>query len=90
MLLTVWAFYEQLLKRSTSLYDASNFFRARIPEREGRVPVGTKVYPRLGYQERIVPNYIGLFDLPRWEKPTPQPSYVFRTPLELRKQQEGG
>lgn len=89
MLLTAWAFYEYILNRNTSLYDASNFFRPRIPEVEGRIPWGTKVYPRLGYQERLVPNYVGLFDLPRWQKVSPQPNYVFRSPLLLRKEQEG-
>ncbi|MCS7232242.1 MAG: hypothetical protein RMJ67_08915 [Elusimicrobiota bacterium] len=88
MLLTSWAYYEFLLKGARDITDAQAYFLHRIPELIGREPFGYKVHWVIPLQKRITPNYIGLFDLPRWIRPTPHPSYVFRTPLQMRKEEE--
>lgn len=72
-------------KKTFGVMTVKEFFQYREPEKYGRYPNGYKVYPIREYQQRLFPNFLGQFDTPRLIRPSPHPSYVFRTPLNLRK-----
>ncbi len=89
MLIRAWAYFQShFQEKKRTIQDAVEFYKYREPERYGRYPMGYKVYPVREYQPRIFPNFVGKFDQVRGIKPSPHPSYVFRTPLNLRKEGE--